>query len=123
MSAAAAAADVYRRQLDSILLPGGVQHRAVAGHVDHSRDGESRFAEILAVLVVGTVLSTAAVALRAFTRLRMLRTFGLDDAVMVVAQVGGIGSTTYSQRARAGGLALGGKSIAHHTVLLATRLW
>ncbi|GJC91417.1 integral membrane protein [Colletotrichum higginsianum] len=78
------AADVYhRRQLDPIQ---GVQHLAVAGDVDRSRDGESRFAEILAMLIVGSVLSTAAVALRAFTRMRMLRTFGLDDTVMVVAQ-------------------------------------
>lgn len=82
------AADVHhRRQLDPIQ---GVQHLAAAGDVDHSRDGESRFAEILAMLIVGSVLSTAAVALRAFTRMRMLRTFGLDDTVMVVAQVGGI---------------------------------
>ncbi|TQN65062.1 Satratoxin biosynthesis SC1 cluster protein 4, partial [Colletotrichum shisoi] len=85
------AADVYhhRRQVDQIE---GVQHLALAGDVDRSRDGESRFAEILAVLIVGSVLSTAAVALRAFTRMRMLRTFGLDDSVMVVAQILVIGT-------------------------------
>ncbi|WQF78751.1 hypothetical protein CDEST_03765 [Colletotrichum destructivum] len=84
------AADVYhRRQLDPIQ---GVQNLAVAGDVDRSRDGESRFAEILAMLIVGSVLSTAAVALRAFTRMRMLRTFGLDDTVMVVAQILVIGA-------------------------------
>ncbi|KAK1995315.1 hypothetical protein LX36DRAFT_659770 [Colletotrichum falcatum] len=55
--------------------------------IDHSRDGESRFPEILAIVVIGAVLSTLAVALRAFTRLKMLRTFGIDDVLMVVAQV------------------------------------
>ncbi|KAK2055680.1 hypothetical protein LY76DRAFT_648205 [Colletotrichum caudatum] len=60
---------------------------AEAAAVDHSRDGETRFAEILAILVIGAVFSTLAVALRAFTRLKMLRTFGLDDVLMVAAQV------------------------------------
>ncbi|KAK1980095.1 hypothetical protein LZ30DRAFT_146319 [Colletotrichum cereale] len=65
---------------------------ASAAVIDHSRDGETRIAEILAILVVGAVLSTAAVALRAFTRLKMLRTFGADDVIMVVAQVLVLGS-------------------------------
>ncbi|KAK2042612.1 hypothetical protein LZ31DRAFT_555905 [Colletotrichum somersetense] len=64
-----------------------VQRAAEAAAIDHSRDGETRFAEILAILIIGAVFSTLAVALRAFTRLKMLRTFGLDDVLMVVAQV------------------------------------
>ncbi|KAK1961832.1 hypothetical protein LY78DRAFT_587835 [Colletotrichum sublineola] len=69
-----------------------VQRAAEAAVIDHSRDGETRFAEILAILVVGAVLSTLAVALRAFTRLKMLRTFGLDDVIMVVAQILALGT-------------------------------
>ncbi|GKT43521.1 satratoxin biosynthesis SC1 cluster protein 4 [Colletotrichum spaethianum] len=76
-------ASVYRRELAAIQE---VQRQAAASVVDHSRDGESRFSEILAILVVGSVLSTTAVALRAFTRIKMLRTFGLDDVIMVFAQ-------------------------------------
>ncbi|KAK1579258.1 uncharacterized protein LY79DRAFT_348289 [Colletotrichum navitas] len=60
--------------------------------IDHSRDGESRFAEILAILIIGAVLSTLAVALRAFTRIKMLHTFGLDDVLMVGAQILVIGA-------------------------------
>ena len=55
--------------------------------VDHSLDGQSRYTEIVAILIAGSVLSTAAVAARAFTRLFLLHTFGVDDAIMVVAQV------------------------------------
>ncbi|KAF6823623.1 integral membrane protein [Colletotrichum musicola] len=58
----------------------------------HSLDDESRFVEIVAILVVGSVLSTAAVGLRAFTRLKMLHTFGADDTVMLVAQMFTLGS-------------------------------
>ncbi|KAL2756426.1 hypothetical protein ACRALDRAFT_2075680, partial [Sodiomyces alcalophilus JCM 7366] len=54
---------------------------------DHSLDHESRFPEICAILVVGAFLSTLTVSLRTFTRLVLLRTFGLDDAIMLVAQV------------------------------------
>lgn len=54
---------------------------------DHSLDSQSRFGEIVTVLAVFSVLSTAAVALRVFARWRLLHTFGLDDAVMMLAQV------------------------------------
>ncbi|GKT55941.1 integral membrane protein [Colletotrichum tofieldiae] len=77
------AGSVYSENLSAIQE---VQRLATASVVDHSRDGESRFAEILAILIVGSVLSTAAVILRAFTRIKMLHTFGLDDIIMVVAQ-------------------------------------
>lgn len=60
---------------------------AAVDSAEHSLDEESRLVEIVAILVVGSVLSTAAVGLRAFTRLKMLRTFGADDSVMLVAQV------------------------------------
>lgn len=53
---------------------------------DDPRNGESRLAEIYAVLIVGCVLSTIAVGLRSYTRRVILRTFGLDDGVMVAAQ-------------------------------------
>ncbi len=56
-------------------------------NVDHSLDGQSRYTEIVAILVVGSVLSTLAVVARAFTRLFILHTFGLDDALMVITQV------------------------------------
>jgi hypothetical protein len=55
--------------------------------IDHSLDSESRFGEIVTIITVFSVLSTAAVALRVFARSHLLHTFGLDDAVMVVAQV------------------------------------
>lgn len=59
---------------------------------DDPRNGESRLAEIYAILTVGCVLSTIAVSLRSYTRLAILRTFGPDDGVMVAAQVLIIGS-------------------------------
>ncbi|KZL78777.1 integral membrane protein [Colletotrichum tofieldiae] len=83
------AGSVYSENLSAIQE---VQRLATASVVDHSRDGESRFAEILAILIVGSVLSTAAVILRAFTRIKMLHTFGLDDIIMVVAQILVIGT-------------------------------
>lgn len=64
------------------------QNGAAVDNIDHSLDGESRFGEIVAILIVGSVLSSVAVGLRAFTRLCMLRTFGMDDMVMIAAQVG-----------------------------------
>ncbi|ROT36767.1 hypothetical protein SODALDRAFT_340963 [Sodiomyces alkalinus F11] len=60
--------------------------------IDRSRDDESRFAEICAILVVGAALSTLAVTLRSITRLFLVRRFGLDDGIMVVAQVLAIGT-------------------------------
>ncbi|KAK4142422.1 uncharacterized protein C8A04DRAFT_13223 [Dichotomopilus funicola] len=50
-------------------------------------DGESRVGAIVAILVVGSVLSTSAVVLRCYSRAVMLRCFGLDDAVMIPAQI------------------------------------
>jgi hypothetical protein len=61
--------------------------RAMSLNVDHSLDGQSRYSEIVAILVAGSVLSTLAVAARALTRTFILHTFGLDDAIMVIAQV------------------------------------
>ncbi|KAJ0382942.1 hypothetical protein COL922a_011499 [Colletotrichum nupharicola] len=62
------------------------QNGAAVDNIDHSLDGESRFGEIVAILIVGSVLSSVAVGLRAFTRLCILRTFGMDDMVMIAAQ-------------------------------------
>lgn len=50
-------------------------------------DAESRKPEIVAILSVFTAVSTIAVVLRCHARLFLLRCFGLDDAVMVAAQV------------------------------------
>lgn len=60
--------------------------------IDHSLDHESRFPEICAILVVGSTLSTLCVTLRCYTRLFLIRRFGLDDAVMIGAQILAIGS-------------------------------
>lgn len=54
---------------------------------DPTLDGESRFGEIVAILSVATILSTAAVVMRCYARLFILRCFGRDDGVMVAAQV------------------------------------
>ncbi|OHF04163.1 hypothetical protein CORC01_00502 [Colletotrichum orchidophilum] len=78
------AANVLVRDLDSIQ---DIQQQASVTNVDHSLDGQSRFGEIVAILAVGSTLSTAAVGLRVYTRAKMLRTFGMDDSVMVVAQM------------------------------------
>ena len=54
---------------------------------DHSLSSQSRVKEIFAILSVFSILSTSVVALRVWTRARILRSFGIDDAVIVVAQV------------------------------------
>jgi hypothetical protein len=60
--------------------------------IDHSRDNESRVAEIYAVLSVGSVLTTLVVGLRTYSRAGILRMFDWDDGIMVFAQVLAIGS-------------------------------
>jgi hypothetical protein len=50
-------------------------------------DGESRVGEIIAILTVASILSTLVVALRVYSRAVILRSFGLDDAMIVPAQV------------------------------------
>lgn len=54
---------------------------------DPARDSESRTGEIVAILSIASALSTLAVLLRCYCRHILLRSFGWDDAVMVVAQV------------------------------------
>lgn len=54
---------------------------------NHALDHESRRGEIIAILSVASILSTLAVALRCYSRAVILRSFGLDDAIMVPAQV------------------------------------
>jgi hypothetical protein len=67
--------------------------RAASGTaVNHSLDGESRSAEMCVILSVFCALSTTAVALRTYIRLVLLRTFGFDDGIMLVAQVLAIGA-------------------------------
>lgn len=60
--------------------------------VDHALDGQSQVTFIVSVLSLATVISTAVVALRIFTRSCILRTFGPDDAVMGIAQLLTIGA-------------------------------
>ncbi|KAM5377930.1 hypothetical protein ACJZ2D_004834 [Fusarium nematophilum] len=84
---------------------GDASHAATASS---SLDGESRSAEIIVILTVFSALSTIVVALRTWTRLALLRTFGYDDGMMVIAQVLVIGT----------GVAIGfeGKyGLGHHT--------
>lgn len=50
-------------------------------------DGESRVGEIIAILSVAGILSTLAVTLRCYCRAVILRSFGLDDVLIVPAQV------------------------------------
>ncbi|KAK4202872.1 hypothetical protein QBC40DRAFT_319530 [Triangularia verruculosa] len=50
-------------------------------------DGESRVGEIIAILSVASVLSTLVVALRCYCRAVILRSFGLDDVLIVPAQI------------------------------------
>jgi hypothetical protein len=50
-------------------------------------DSQSRAHEIIAVVSFMAILSSAIVALRFFTRLKILKACGLDDWLMVAAQV------------------------------------
>ncbi|KAK0710546.1 hypothetical protein B0T21DRAFT_78745 [Apiosordaria backusii] len=50
-------------------------------------DEESRVPEIIAILSVASILSTLVVSLRCYSRAVILRTFGLDDAVIIPAQI------------------------------------
>ncbi|KAK4235415.1 hypothetical protein C8A03DRAFT_36729 [Achaetomium macrosporum] len=60
----------------------------MAGPSPHPElDGQSRVGEIVAVLTVASILSTLAVVLRCYSRAIILRSFGLDDAIMVPAQI------------------------------------
>jgi hypothetical protein len=52
----------------------------------------SRSLEIQAVLITFSLLSATTVVLRTYIRTKVLGSFGLDDGLMVVAQVLAIGS-------------------------------
>jgi hypothetical protein len=54
---------------------------------DHSLDGESKAGEIISILTVCSVITTALVTLRVITRAHILRAFGADDWIVCVAQV------------------------------------
>ena len=54
---------------------------------DPALDSQSRVGEIIAIITVTSILSTLAVVLRCYSRAVILRSFGLDDAIMVPAQV------------------------------------
>ncbi|KAL4728223.1 hypothetical protein ACLX1H_004965 [Fusarium chlamydosporum] len=55
-------------------------------------DDASRSVEIQSILIAFSVLSTLIIALRAYIRLILLRSFGWDDGVMVIAQVLALGA-------------------------------
>ena len=55
-------------------------------------DNESRSGQIQAVLIVFSALTTLVVCSRIFTRLHILKTFGYEDAFMVLAQLLTLGS-------------------------------
>ncbi|PMD32586.1 hypothetical protein L207DRAFT_639887 [Hyaloscypha variabilis F] len=57
-----------------------------------ARSGESKFSTILAILLVGGTLSTTVVVLRLITRFYIIRTAGLDDYFIGVAQILAIGA-------------------------------
>ncbi|KAK4159614.1 hypothetical protein QBC43DRAFT_272187 [Cladorrhinum sp. PSN259] len=50
-------------------------------------DGESRAATVIAILSVVTILSTLVVSLRCYCRAVILGNFGLDDALIIPAQI------------------------------------
>lgn len=52
-----------------------------------ARISETRFPAILAILLVGCILSTSVVVLRLITRFYIIRTAGADDYMIAVAQV------------------------------------
>lgn len=59
---------------------------------DSSKNNDTRVPYIVWTMGLTAGLSTAAVLLRIYTRLRILHTFGADDAVMVFAQLLTLGS-------------------------------
>ncbi|KAK8097579.1 uncharacterized protein PG998_013065 [Apiospora kogelbergensis] len=62
------------------------------GDIDHSLDGQGRTTEITSILTVFSAVSTIVVALRIYTRTKILNSFGIDDAVILGALVLTIGS-------------------------------
>lgn len=83
-------------------------------NVNHALDGQSQVTFIVSILSLATVISTAVVVLRIFTRSRILRTFGPDDAVMGIAQLLTIGAAV------AIGLGMSPFHITHKSAVLAT---
>ncbi|KAH8880569.1 hypothetical protein GQ53DRAFT_630003, partial [Thozetella sp. PMI_491] len=65
---------------------------AALPEVDHSRDGDSRVPEIIAVLATCAALTTALVACRVVSRAWVTKAFGADDWMVVVAQVLALGA-------------------------------
>ena len=48
---------------------------------------EDKYPAILAILLIGSILSTAVVAMRLITRFLVIRTAGIDDYMIAIAQV------------------------------------
>jgi len=60
--------------------------------VNHDLDGDTKIPEIIAILSVCCVLTTAIVILRLITRSTIVRIVGVDDWIILVSQIGAIGS-------------------------------
>ncbi len=54
---------------------------------NHALDHESRVTEVIVILSVACTLSTLVVAMRCYSRAVILQSFGLDDALIIPAQV------------------------------------
>lgn len=52
-----------------------------------ARDNESQTGKIAAVLTTFSILSTIVVALRCYTRIRLLSSFGYEDVFLILAQL------------------------------------
>lgn len=63
-------------------------------HIDHDLDGQSQVTWILWVISLACIISTAAVVLRIYTRLRILPIFGPDDILMGIAAIISIAAAT-----------------------------
>lgn len=56
-------------------------------NIDHSLDDQTKVPEIISIVTVCCTLTSSLVILRAVTRAWIVRAFGPDDWVLVVAQV------------------------------------
>ncbi|KAE8441494.1 hypothetical protein EG329_004882 [Mollisiaceae sp. DMI_Dod_QoI] len=64
----------------------------MAEAIDHSLDNDTKVPSVTAVLIVGCTLSSSVVILRVLTRFAILRTAGIDDWTIILAQILAIGA-------------------------------
>lgn len=75
-------------------------------NIDHSLDGQTKVPEIISIVTVCCFLTSTLVILRVITRAWIVRAFGPDDWVLVVAQVLAI----------AAGVAIGLGGFSQHSI-------